>query len=56
MVKGTSMFGLLAMVETFLILVLQMAIFQASTLLELVLLMSLATRLTMTKNVHQRWS
>ena len=49
------MYGLLATVETTLIHVPQMAMFQASTLLLLELLISLATRLSMMKSVHQRW-
>ena len=56
MAKGTSMSLLLAMVGIGLILVLQMALLQASTLLELELLTSLATRLSLMKSVHQKWS
>ena len=55
MAKGMSTFGLLAMVGVFLILVLQMAMFQASTPSELELLTSLAIRLSMMRSVHQRW-
>ena len=56
MARGTSMFGLLAMVENTLTLVLQMAMFQASTPSELELLTSPATWLSMMSSVHQRWS
>ena len=55
MAKGTSMSLLLAMVGIGLILVLQMALLQASTLLELELPTSLVIRLTMMRSVHQRW-
>lgn len=55
MAKGTFMFGLLVMVAV-LTRVLQMAMFQASTQLELELLISQATRLSMMRSVHQRWS
>ena len=55
MAKGTFMFGLLVMVAV-LTHVLQMGMLQASTQLELELLISQATRLSMMRSVHQRWS
>ena len=55
MARGTSTYGQLAMVETSLTHAPQMAMFQASTLLVLELLISLASRLSMMKNVHQKW-
>ena len=55
MARGTSTYGQLAMVETSLIHAPQMAMFQASTLLVLELLISLVTRPSMMKSVHQRW-
>ena len=56
MAKATSMFGLLAMVAVSSTLALQMAMSQASTQSELELLTSLATRPSMMRSVHQRWS
>ena len=56
MAEGTSMFGLLVMVDSSLTLVLRMAILQASTPSELEQLISLVTRLSMMRSVHQRWS
>ena len=53
--RATSMFGLLAMEEVSLTLVQLMAMFQASTLLGLELLISSASRLNTMRNVHQRW-
>ena len=56
MAKEMSTFGLLAMVEVSLTLVLRMDTFQASTPSELEQLISLVTRLSMMRSVHQRWS